>query len=220
MSRLTPVEINEIAREFISLKKKAEPGTKAEHQFKAYQNYCASKLAPLVYCKTSKYRKFSNYPDLQQDGFEALMLAFETFDPDKGDFTWWASKYINTRVSRAANAHSTIRFPLKKAKELQPYKTSTMPILVDPKNSPLEDVEQAQQSGVVQKAIAKLPKKQKQVIMLHYDLVVGKKSNSISKISQELKISRPTCVKLLEDAEKSLRNKLKNHYKECQDSTW
>lgn len=215
MSSLTPGEINEIARKFITLKKKARPGTKAERKFKVYQNYCASKLAPLVYCKTSKYRKFSNHPDLQQDGFEALMLAFETYDPDKGDFTWWASKYINTRVSRAANAHSTIRFPLKKAKELQPYKTSTMPILVDPKMSPLEDVERAQESNVVQRAIAKLPAQQKQIILMHYDFVVGKKkSNSISKISQELKISRPTCVKLLDEAEKSLRKNLQKHYKE------
>lgn len=214
MSSLTPGEINKIAREFINLKKKARPGTKAERKFKTYQNYCASKLAPLVYCKTSKYRKFSNYPDLQQDGFEALMLAFETFDPNKGDFTWWASKYINTRVSRAANAHSTIRFPLKKAKELQPYKISIMPVLIDPKRTPLEDVEQAQESNVVQKAIAQLPPKQKQIILMHYDFVEGKKSNSISKISQELKISRPTCVRLLEEAEKSLKDKLQKHFKE------
>jgi RNA polymerase sigma factor (sigma-70 family) len=204
-------EVNSIARTFLELKKKAAGGCEdAQRKYKVYQNYCAQKLSPLVKNKTSKYKKFSNYPDLQQDGFEALMLAFETYDPNKGDFIWWASKYINTRVCRAANAHSTIRFPLKKAKDIQPYKTNTMPILVDSKRGPLESVEEAQRRAVIQEAIAQLPEKQRKIILLHYEFKNG--NSSISKISKELKISRPACVKLLEEAEKSLKIQLQNHF--------
>lgn len=203
-------EINKIARNLLEIKDKAitTGSKKAIKEYKEYQNYCIDKLSPLVKNKTNKYRKFSNYPDLQQDGFEALMLAFETYNPEKGDFVWWASKYINTRVCRAANAHSTIRFPLKKAKQLQPFKINTIPVLIESKNGPLENVEEAQCSQVIQDAIAELPDDQKQIILLYYEF---KDSNtSISKISKELKISRPACVKLLDKAENSLKDKLQN----------
>ena len=205
-------EINKIARKFLELKDKAitTGSKKAIKEYKNYQNFCANKLSPLVNNKTNKYKKFSNYPDLQQDGFEALMLAFETYNPDKGDFVWWASKYINTRVCRSANAHSTIRFPLKKAKDLQPYKTNTMPVLVDSKKDPFENIDDAQQKSVIKDVISELPEKQKQIILSHYEFKEG--NASISNISKELKISRPACVKLLEEAERSLKNRLQIHF--------
>lgn len=207
----TSEEINEVAKKFLNLKKKANSGKPEDVKaYKSYQNFCAKKLAPLVNFKTNRYKKFSNYPDLQQDGFEALMLAFETYDPKKGDFVWWASRYINTRVSRAANAHSTIRFPLKKAKDLQPYKVGTMPVLIDSSSNPLEAVEQGQEVSVVQKAISELPEQQRRIILMHHEF--SGKSCSISKISQELKISRPTCQKLLNEAQESLKSRLKEHF--------
>jgi RNA polymerase sigma factor (sigma-70 family) len=209
----TSEEINIIARKFLELKNKAKDGNDNDiKKYKSYQNYCANKLAPLVNFKTNRYKRFSNYPDLKQDGFEALMLAFETYNPNKGDFVWWASKYINTRVSRAANAHSTIRYPLKKAKDLQPYKVGTMPVLVDTSYNPLEAVEQGQEVSVVQRAISKLPAQQKKILLMHHEFVG--KSCSISKISKELKISRPTCQKLLKEAESVLQNSLKQHFDE------
>lgn len=202
-------ETNTIARKFLELKEKANSGKKEDiKKYKEYQNFCAKKLAPLVNFRTSRYRKFSNYPDLKQDGFEALMMAFETYKPDKGDFVWWASKYISTRISRSANAHSTIRFPLKKAKEMQPYKVGEMPIMIDSSKNPQEAVEQNQEVDLIYRAICELPDKQRQIILMHHEF--SGNSSSISKISQKLKISRPTCQKLLEEAKNSLRNNLQS----------
>lgn len=205
---LTKERINEIAKEFLALKKKSESGEKKDVlDYRNYQNYCTEQLAPLVKIKTNKYKKFSNYPDLLQDGFEALMLAFETYNPKKGDFAWWAMKYIGTKVSRAANTHSTIRIPLKKARDMQPYKTSVMPVQVDKGATPAEEIENNELSSYVKKALAELSEKQKRAIMMYYEFA-GTRVNSISDISKELKVSRPTCVKLISEAEKILKSKL------------
>jgi len=205
---LTKERINEIAKEFLILKKKTESGEKKDIiNYKNYQNYCAEQLAPLVKIKTNKYKKFSNYPDLLQDGFEALMLAFETYNPKKGDFAWWAMKYIGTKVSRAANTHSTIRIPLKKAKDLQPYKISIIPVQIDKGATPAEEIEHNELSSYIKDALAELSEKQKRAIMMYYEFI-GTRINSISDISKELKISRPTCVKLISEAEKVLKSKL------------
>ena len=208
MPKLSKEDINEIAKTFIELKDKSDRSKKDRLEYENYQNYCADKLSLLVDFKTNKYRKFSNYPDLKQDGLEALMLAFETYRPEKGDFTWWASKYIGTRVSRAANAHSTIRIPLKKAKDMQPYKTNVMPVMID-NDDPEENVENAERSGIIRDAISTLPNSHKKAILMYYDFIDGKKS-TISNISKELKISRPTCVKILNEAERALKGKLKD----------
>jgi len=214
MSFPNQIEINKLAREFLRLKKlvaKNPDNIKFVKKYKRFQNHCTYKLAHLVNIKVSKYRKFTNYCDLKQDGFEALLLAFETFKPNKGDFTWWANKYISTRVSRAANAHSTIRFPLKKAKEMQPYKVGTMPILVDQNENPCQHVEAAQKFSFIMEAINELPNTQKQIILMHHEFDGGK-NRSVSKISKCLKISRNSCMQLLEEAECSLKDKLTPYY--------
>jgi len=216
MSFTNQIETNKIAIEFLRLKKlvdKNPDNIKAVRKYKKFQNYCANKLAHLVNVRVSRYRKFSNYSDLRQDGFEALLLAFETYKPKKGDFTWWATKYISTRISRAANAHSTIRFPLKKAKEMQPYKTNTLPVLVDRNKNPCQHVEATQKYNVIMDAINELPETQRQVILMHHEFDGGKNC-SISKISNCLKISRNTCQQLLEEAEGSLKDKLTPFYNE------
>lgn len=204
-------EMNTIARKFLELKALANNGDDAaQKDFKEYQNFCAKKMSPLINGKTSKYKKFSNYNDLKQDGFEALMLAFETYDPDKGDFVWWATKYIHTRVCRAANTHSTIRVPLKKAKKIPPYKVSRLPTIIDCANTPLEQVEFSQKNAFIKSAIDNLPEKQKQIILKHYEF--GDGNNSIISISKELKISRSACMKLLQEAKESLKTTLQQHF--------
>ena len=202
-------EYNQIARQFLDLKNKAKLGGEEEcKKYKEYQDFCAKKLAPLVNFRVGKYKQFSNYEDLKQDGFEALMMAFDSYDPEKGcNFLYWARQYIRTKVSRAANAHSTIRFPLKKTKELKPYKVGTIPIVIDDSNSPLDAVEKEQNASVVHMAIAELPIQQRHILLMRYEF-----DSSISKISKELKISRPTCQKLLNEAEFVLKNKLQNYF--------
>lgn len=209
-------EINNVAKEFLRLKNLAEKTPKnkaAVAKYKKYQNYCALKLEYLIDIKVNKYRKFSNYIDLKQDGFEALMLAFKTYNPSKGDFTWWANKYINTRVSRSANTHSTIRYPLKKSKENQPYKVSKIPEIISNEN-PLQQVEDINDFELVMQAINNLPSLQKQIILMYHEFDGGKNA-SINKICNSLSISRNICLQCLEEAKVSLKDQLTPYYQEA-----
>lgn len=202
-------EIDKIATEFIRLREKAQKSKSrsVKRKFKNYQNYCIEQFKFLVLGKVGKYRKFSNYKDLEQDGFEALVLALRTYDPKRGSFTWWADKYISTRISRAANAHSTIRFPLKKARELKPFKTSTIPILVDNQPDALQTIETTERSDFVHDAIKELPEEHQRLINLIYGFH-GMKPHSIGNALKAMSISRPQCLKILEEAKTKLKEKL------------
>jgi RNA polymerase sigma factor (sigma-70 family) len=200
-------EINDLAVKFIELKKKSltkEPSLVKE--FNNFQNHCMKVMAPLVLMKARKYKKFSNYNDLVQDGFEALLLAFETYNINKGDFSYWASQYIKTRIYRSANAHSTIRFPIKKAKQVQPYKTSTIPVLIDNSANQCVKIQKIEDEILINKILDELPDLQKQVISMYYDFS-GNKNGSISHICDELGLSRTVCLKIIEEAQVVLKEK-------------
>lgn len=203
-------EVNEIAKEFIELREtfKKSQKEKNKSEFELFQNIVVKKLSHLVLLRTNRYRVFNNYNDLQQEGFEALFMALKTYRPEKGDFSWWAKKYIDTRVSRAANSHSTIKFPLKKAKEMQPHKVAVMPVIVDLINkNPYENAEYVELQSTLIRAVNLLPERQKKVILMSYELT-GTRSFTIGKISEELKVSRPVCLKILEEAKENLKSTL------------
>lgn len=202
-------EINEIAKKFVDLRDKIKKSKKEKNKskFELFQNEVVKKLSHLVLLRTNRYRMFNNYHDLQQDGFEALFMALKTYRPEKGDFSWWAMKYIDTRISRAANCHSTIKFPLKKAKEIQPHKVSTFPVIIDLNKNPHETAEDVETKTAIMKAVELLPEKQKKIILMSYELT-GTRSFTISKIAEELNISRPVCLKLLEEAKENLKSTL------------
>ncbi len=209
MKRLSNEEVDEIAVKYLNLKAKAEADESTAEdisRFKAYQNIAAQKLRYLISFRAAKYRKFSNHPDLEQDGFEALVLAFRTFDPDKGSFSWWANKYISTRISRAANAHSTIRFPIKKAREMKPYKTSTIPIMIDEGPDPVECFENNQNIDNISAAIGELPGKHQSVVNLTYGFN-GETAHSINAVMKDLSISRIQYGRILNEA----KDKIKKH---------
>ncbi|KKN70818.1 hypothetical protein LCGC14_0427100 [marine sediment metagenome] len=208
MKRLSQEEIDVISRKYLELKNKSNSGLPEDvARFKAYQNYCMGKFGYLVKIRSAKYRKFSNHPDLEQDGFEALILAFNTFDPDKGSFSWWADKYISTRISRAANAHSTIRFPIKKAKKLKPYKTNTIPIIIDKGASPYQSVEEYESSINISDAISRLSGSHRDVINMTYGFN-GVKERTVGVVLKDLDISRPQYAKLLREAKEQIRQQL------------
>lgn len=202
-------EIDALARDFITLRNKAQKSKSKilKKKFQEYQNFCIDRFHCLVTAKVGRYRKFSNYQDLEQDGMEALVLALRTYKPKKGSFTWWANKYIATRVSRAANAHSTIRFPLKKAKDIKPFKTSTMPVIIDSQLPAVDALEQNQESIGIANAIAELPEQHKKLIDLIYGFN-GMKPHSIGNAQKTLSISRTQCLRLLEEAKDKLKEKL------------
>lgn len=204
-------EMDLIATEYINLRNKIKNNSNKIllKEFKEYQNFCITKCKSLVLSKVGKYQKFSNYKDLEQDGFEALILALKTYDPSKGSFSWWANKYIHTRVSRSANTHSTIRFPLKKAKEIKPFKVSTIPILIDVQPNPAEHLEITQQSLYIKSAIKELPETHQKLINVIYGFH-GSKPHSINKAIKLLNIPRSECFQILEEAKIKIKNKLIN----------
>lgn len=209
MSKLTKEYINKIADELVTLRERKNNSKEDMKAYKKHQNFCADKLSILVDFKTNKYKQFSNYQDLRQDGFEALMCSFETYKPDKGDFIWWASKYIGTRVSRTANAHSTIRIPLKKVKHFKPHKISTLPAIIDNNSNTFDKFEKEEFNSIIKKAIDKLPQKHKKAVLAYYDFT-NCKGGTISGVSKELKISRKLCAELLNNAQNILKKELRN----------
>lgn len=116
-------EANELYNKFIELRANYE-STKSNSdkvKFERHKNIMAEKLKYIVYSKTTMYKKFHNYEDLNQDGYEALMMGLNSFDPSKkASIFWWLHKYIDTRIARKANSHSVVKVPIKIAKNEPP----------------------------------------------------------------------------------------------------
>lgn len=196
---------NTIASKFIELKQKALSGdAKDKLIFKKYQNYCMKSMAPLVNNRVAKYKPFPNYQDLQQDGFEALLMALQTYNPDKGNFGCWASFYIKTKVSRSANAHSTIRVPLKKARDTfnKPFKVNYIPDVMDSNQGPYQLLESIEDYDILKEALEDLPEIQKTIIDTYYGL--SGKEDTLNNIAKSLNVSILTCARLLEKAKDNI----------------
>ncbi len=199
-------EINKIAKTFIKLRNKLGRSDTEENrkEFADYKNYVADRLTHLVTMKSNRYRNFPNHSDLVQEGYEALFLALKSYSPKKGDFCWWSRKYIDTRISRAANAHSTVRYPIKKAGLIKPYKVKNIPVIQDTAQTAFETCESHEYKILIKEAITKLDEKYREVILWAY----GFKNNSntsIAFVCKQLGMSRPTLSKLLRIAENKLR---------------
>lgn len=199
-----------IADQYNKLKKEAEKLQTKEslRKFKDYQNFCMEHFRYLVTVRASKYRSFMNYEDLVQDGFEALLLALRTYKKGKGAFTWWADKYISTRISRSANAHSTIRFPIKKAREVPPTKISSIPVIIDESPDPFRNAQASENSEIVSRALKMLPETHQQVMSLVYGL--RSRPLSIESSIKKMKISKSEFNKIMDEAKSLLKAQLVN----------
>lgn len=177
-------------------------------EFKKHDRTCMEQFRYLVTMKTGRYKTFSNYEDLNQEGFEALVKAMNNYNPKKGSFFWWAHKYIDTRISRSANLHTTIRYPLKVAKNTTPHKESVMPLMIEERYCPDKELEDSQNMHAIQGAVALLTPEQKEVINLAYGFD-GDKPMSINKICKKLSISRLSCIKTINSALSVMRENIK-----------
>ncbi len=195
---LTEQEAQDLMTTLIDLREKSknsdDPSIKK--QLTKHERICMSKFKYLVTMKTGRYKAFSNYDDLNQEGFEALIKSMNNYDKNKGSFFWWAHKYIDTRISRSANLHTTIRFPLKVAKNNTPHKEALMPTLIEEKYCPDKELEEIQVNRAIQGALSFLNNDQKEIISLAYGFD-GDKPMSINKICKKLNISRISCIKLI-----------------------
>lgn len=173
-----------------------------------HEQLCMEKFRYLVTMKTGRYKAFSNYEDLNQEGFEALIKSMNNYKPDKGSFFWWAHKYIDTRISRSANLHTTIRYPLKVAKNNTPHKESIMPLLIEERHCPDKELEESQVVSAIQSALSVLTEDQREIINLAYGFD-GDKPMSINKICNKLNISRLSCLKAINGALATMRETIK-----------
>src|SRR5437899_1182013 len=116
---ITIEESQKLINEFIKLREIARKTKNAEDilLFTKHEALCIEKFSYLVFMRTNRYKNFSNYEDLNNDGLEALIRSMINYNPSKGNFFWWSHKYIDTEIARSANLHTTIRYPLKYAKK-------------------------------------------------------------------------------------------------------
>src|SRR6202046_3279692 len=96
-------EAQQLMSEFVRLRKKAKSNPKYKFELQKIENLCMEKFRYLVTMRTNRYKNFSNHEDLIQEGYEALLKAMNSYNPNKGNLFWWIHKYIDTRISRSAN---------------------------------------------------------------------------------------------------------------------
>lgn len=207
---LTEQEAQDLMIKLIDLRIKIKDSNESKTlvELKKHEQICIEKFKYLVTMKTGRYKAFSNYDDLNQEGFEALIKAMNNYNPKKGSFFWWAHKYIDTRISRSANLHTTIRYPLKVAKNNTPHKESIMPILIEERYCPDKELENSQLNQIMQNAFSSLTKEQQQIINLAYGFD-GDKPMSINKICKKLNISRLCCIKTINSALSLMKDNIK-----------
>lgn len=207
---LTEQEAQDLMTKLIDLRaqNKGSEDSKITSELKKHESICMEKFRYLVTMKTGRYKAFSNYDDLNQEGFEALIKAMNNYNPKKGSFFWWAHKYIDTRISRSANLHTTIRYPLKVAKANTPHKESVMPLLIEERYCPDKELEESQSVQAIQGAISKLSNEQREVINLVFGFD-GDKPMSINKICKKLSISRLSCIKTMNSALSMMKDNIK-----------
>lgn len=198
---LTKKEAEILIEEFISLRDLAEKNKDNEtiERFRKHERLCMEKFKYLVSMRTDSYKGYYNYEDLNQDGLEALVKAMVNYDPKKGSFFYWAHRYIKTRISRSANLHTTIRFPLKFAKANTPHKEPSLPVLTDNKPHPEKNVETVEVSDIIKSAMNQLNEDQINVITFAFGFD-GDKPLSVSKICKKMNISRVSCIKTINSA--------------------
>lgn len=207
---LTEQEAQDLMTKLIDLRDqlKISEDAKIKNELKRHEQICIEKFRYLVTMKTGRYKAFSNYEDLNQEGFEALIKAMNNYNPKKGSFFWWAHKYIDTRISRSANLHTTIRYPLKVAKAATPHKEAVMPLLIEERYCPDRELEESQLNHAIQGAVSILTPEQREVISLAYGFD-GDKPMSINKICKKLNISRLSCIKTINSALSLMKENIK-----------
>lgn len=205
---ITEQEAQELVTKYKRLKKSAESDESVKLELKKHESICISKLKYLVTMKVGKYKNFNNYEDLIQEGYEALLKGIKTYESSKGSVFWWLHKYIDTRISRSANLHTTIRYPLKVAKQQAPYKEFNMPNLIEEIDCPDKKLEEHQSIQLINNNLKYLSEKQKEILSLAFGF--NDKICSINKIAKKTNLSRSAVLKEY----KAALNTLKEHIKQ------
>lgn len=207
----TQEQLEQMAIDYLQIQENLKKSLSSNdiRKLKTKQEAIIKNLKCLVNIRSFRYKKFSNFIDLEQEGLEALIMALNTFKPNKSSFTWWADKYIRTRLSRAANAHSTVRVPIKHAREMKPLKSSVIPLIIDDRTGyselELKDIEKR-----VMEAVNKLPEMNKKFISMLYGLN-GIRQYNITQLCEKFSLNKSESMKLINESKKKLKNILQTY---------
>ena len=207
---LTEIQAQELMLKHIELREAATKTNDPEiiKQHKRHEQECISKFSYIVSMHTGRYKQFANYEDLEQEGYVALCSAMRTFDPKtNASFFFWAHRYIGTRISRCANLHTAIRFPLKIAREQVPKREYELPLLIEQVFCPDKQVECDELVQAVRNSLHTLRGRKKKMIALLFGFH-GDKPYSINKLCDEFGISRSKCLKMITEAMAALKKSL------------
>ena len=203
-------EADKLMKDFVNAREKYNE-TKCKEdlqELRRTENICIKEFEYLVKMRTGKYRLFSNYEDLNQEGREALLNAMKTYKADMGNWFAWAHQYIHTKIYRAANQHTTIRYPLKVAKEMAPHKEAFMPEVVEQHYSPDSIAETTELRSSIANAINSLNVNQQKIMCMAFGLE-GDKPMSVNKICKSLKIPRAVCMKEMANSIDLIKSRIK-----------
>jgi DNA-directed RNA polymerase specialized sigma subunit len=207
----TQEQLEQMAIDYLSIVDNIKSVTDSNElrKLKKQQEAIIKNLKCLVNIRSFRYKKFSNFLDLEQEGLEALIMALNTFKPNKSSFTWWADKYISTRLSRAANAHSTVRVPIKHAREMKPLKSSVIPLIIDDRNGyTVLESKDAEKRMIF--AVNQLPEINRKIISMLYGLN-GIRQYNITQLCERFSLNKSESLKLINDSKKKLKNILEKY---------
>ena len=195
-------ESQQLMEKFIELRAKSQESNSPKdiREFKNHENLCLEKFKYIIFMRTSRYKSFSNYDDLNQSGYEALIKSMKTYNPKKGCFFWWAHRYIDTKIFRNANSHTTIRYPIKFARENSPRKELSVPQLIsEDSEHPDTYLERKQIARAIQKTFVALSDTQQEAIILSFGLD-ERGPLSVNKVCRKLNLSRSNCIKIINES--------------------
>lgn len=102
---------------FVEIEKiKNLPITKKDKQIKISHLYnnIIRRSSFLVYNNTKRYRRYNNYTDLVQEGFEGLYVATKKFDYRRfPNFFVYAERWVKNRIIRSAKKFDVVYNPNK-----------------------------------------------------------------------------------------------------------
>ena len=208
---LNEQQAQELMSKLVSLRSKAnkisvegpEKDT-AIKELKRHENLCVKEFSYLITMHTNRYKQFANFEDLNQEGFLALLKAMNNYDPKKGSVFWWIHKYVGTRVSRQANLHTTIRYPLKIAKEQVPRREFSFPMMIEETFCPDKQAEFNEIAKNIKHSMHTLRGRQRKIITWYFGFH-GDKPCSINKICETLDIPRSKCLTLFREGLEKLK---------------
>jgi RNA polymerase sporulation-specific sigma factor len=203
-------EANQLINKYIELRSLVNDypeDKKIKKDYNSHLAICLDKFKYLISMRTTKYVGFQNFEDLNQEGYEALLKAMKSYDPKKGSFFWWGHKYIETRIWRAANSHTTIKYPLGYAKSNNPYKISFIPQMIDPSKNQESFIEDEEFLIKIFEQINKLKLKESQIIKMAFG-IDRPKPLPINAIAKKMLISSEDCKTIIDESIKKIKKSL------------